>query len=157
MSRLDSLKLAWKTMWVDFRFDSQSTKADETKRHAMAGTLGDTERVQTKEEALSETSKLIEKSLKKEGKMGDALHAIQDWFTPRHDGEEWKGPAPLPIPLSKDLFSQKGIKKHFEAFKEFWPHAWDDFFPSEGTRDAARRGTIEGLKGNAPKIPADKK
>jgi len=142
-----SVSLAWKTMMVDLRSGSQGTDAEHTKVHAMAGTIGETGKYQTREQALQATKGFIESNITGGGDVPGALHATEDLATPRHAGEQWKGFTLSPVPLSGDIFDSNKVKEHFKDFKETMGHLGGDIAPSPTTVRNAYRNAVDVLKG----------
>ncbi len=81
-----SLNTAWNAMAVDFAPGSQGTNAEVTQQHAMAGFDSLLNRYQTREEAIAATNIFIQKNIS--SNLAGAIHAGQDFATPKHAGEE---------------------------------------------------------------------
>ncbi len=86
---LDSLKLAWNAMAVDFSQGSHGRSAEVTMQHAMAGEFPDGSR-QTYAQAITATNAFIRDSISN-GNLAGAIHAAQDLAAPRHAGQPWRG------------------------------------------------------------------
>ena len=86
---MDSLKLAWNAMAVDFALGSQGRSAEVTMQHAMAGELPDGSR-QTNAQAIVATNAFIRDSISN-GNLAGAIHADQDLAAPKHGGQPWRG------------------------------------------------------------------
>jgi RHS repeat-associated protein len=139
-----SMSLAWDAMAVDWRKGSQGTDAEHTRMHAMAGKQKDGT-YQSKEQAIQETKKFIEQSIKG-GDTAAAVHAGEDLPAGGHGGHEWKGFTFSPIPFSKDIMDWEKVKSHFGDFTETVEHIWKDTFPSLGTIREAYGNAVDIIK-----------
>jgi RHS repeat-associated protein len=133
MSFTGSISLAWKTMWVDFRSNSQSSNAASANMHAM---IGDG---QNAAQARAGTKTSIQNSLAK-GDLAAALHTVQDSVTPMHQDHAWPG----------SFFKL--------SFREALAHLLGDIFPSCATVAAATEASeemIEDQQSDAPPAPTE--
>ncbi|MFC1867172.1 Ig-like domain-containing protein [Thermodesulfobacteriota bacterium] len=117
---MDNLKLAWQTAVVDFSESSQEKDIKATRQHAMSGLLPDGT-YQMSAEAIEATEEFIKESIKS-GNIANAIHAVQDLFTPRHAGQEWRGldfDLESALHILGDIFpSWDTIKKAYQNTKQ---------------------------------------
>jgi RHS repeat-associated protein len=85
----DYVRWAVDNCGVDFYEESMSSLAQHTNRHGMAGRKGSNE-WQTCNEAYRAAEDYLREFMQ-DGKMGDALHLIQDQFSPYHRYQRWAG------------------------------------------------------------------
>jgi RHS repeat-associated protein len=84
---VESIVLATKSVLADL--GNQTTSAEDTKVHAMAGEISPGI-WQTPEEAICSANNFIDENIKK-GNLGLAVHTAQDLATPVHAGVRWTG------------------------------------------------------------------
>jgi RHS repeat-associated protein len=116
-----SLKLAWGSMWVDFRKGSNLQDAGHTNWHSMEG-IDVNGNTQTKDEADAGTAQVVSEAL--DGRdTALAVHAVEDQAEPLHEGHQWTG-----------------------MNRSYFRHLLGDLFPSPRTVENAYENAVKVLK-----------